>query len=229
MRPVPRRLDHPLGVEAGLGRHREAPRAPRAAAADSGVDRHAAREGRRVGAHLGAALHARVPADGHEAGARPAHVAARQGQVDDRPHVVRAEGVLGEPHRPDEDRRVGGRVHGREALHVGAARRPRAARARPSPGASSASDSSSQPVVWSAMKPLVEPAGRAPSAFRTPAMKAMSPPIARPGRTRRSSCVPNRALSALDGHPVALEAGLAVRVHHRHLACPRGARGRGTS
>ena len=43
-----------------------------------GVDRHAAGEGRRVGAHLGAALHAGVTADRHQAAALAADEAARQ-------------------------------------------------------------------------------------------------------------------------------------------------------
>ena len=48
------------------------------------VDRDAARERGRVTTHLGAALHAGMAADRHEARARPAHVAARETEVDDR-------------------------------------------------------------------------------------------------------------------------------------------------
>ena len=120
---VGRGLDHLLRAQAGGVGHVEAP-LPRELGRRLRAHRHPAREGRGVGAHLRAALDPGVPADGHQAGARTAHVAPRQRQVDDRPHVLRAERVLGEAHRPDEDGGVGGRVHGGEPLHVG----PRCAR-----------------------------------------------------------------------------------------------------
>ncbi len=79
------------------------------------VERDAARQRGGVGAHLGAALHPGVAADGHEARPLAPHVAPRQREVDHGPHVVRPEGVLGEAHRPDEDGRVRGGVHRRRS------------------------------------------------------------------------------------------------------------------
>ena len=71
----------------------------------------------------------------------------------------------------------------------------RSSSSQPSP--SRASDSSSQPVVWSAMKRSSRPPAAA-RAFRMPAMKAMSPPVL----TWKNSSVifvPNTALSAFEG------------------------------
>ena len=76
--------------------------APPRSRASTGI---AAGEGGGVGPHLGAALHAGVAADRHEPGAVATDVAAGQAHVHDRPDAVDGITVLGDAHRPDEDRR----------------------------------------------------------------------------------------------------------------------------
>ena len=98
------RVDHLGRGEPGRRRARRSP-TPRASARRVRLgDRDAAGERGRVATHLGAALHARVAADRHQARAGPADVAAREPEVHDRVHVVDAVLVLGDAHRPHEHR-----------------------------------------------------------------------------------------------------------------------------
>ena len=70
------------------------------------------------GAHLGASLYPRVPADRHHPGAGPADVLAQEPQVDDGSHRIARAGVLGDAHGPDEDGALGpGDLPGKP-LHV---------------------------------------------------------------------------------------------------------------
>ena len=91
-----------LPVSAGTSK----PHCSASFAAFSVVHRLAARERRRVAAHLGAALDAGVAADRHQPAALAADEAAGEAEVDDRPHVVLAALVLGDAHAPDETRRA---------------------------------------------------------------------------------------------------------------------------
>ena len=100
-----RRLDHLRRREPDVTADVEAP----SLGPDRGVlvvDRFAAGERRRVGAHLGAALHAGVPADRHQPGAVAPDVAAGEADVHDRLDTVDAVGVLRDAHAPDEHRAV---------------------------------------------------------------------------------------------------------------------------
>ena len=74
---APSGLDHLLGRDPGPVADGEAVLLGQRGGV-GGVDVDASGERGRVRAHLGAALHPRVPADGHETGAGPTDVAARQ-------------------------------------------------------------------------------------------------------------------------------------------------------
>ena len=79
-------------------------------------------------ADFGAALHARVAANRHEAAAGPRRQAEREAEVDQRLHGVDAVRVLRQAHRPDEDGLRPRQEQPRERLDVGAARRRSRAR-----------------------------------------------------------------------------------------------------
>ena len=206
-------LDHLRRRQAGGGRHVEAPEL-RQGGGGGGVEGHAPRQRRGVRAHLGPALHPRVAADGHEARALAADIAPGEREVDHRAHVLRAEGVLGEPHRPDQDRRAGRRVHRREALHVGAAR--------------------ARQHLQVAEGQILERLGQLREAGRVLGDERL---VEAAGGGQRLHHARDEGDVAADvhgeelvghlraedgalgvgGHPVALEAGLAVRVDDRHL------------
>ena len=59
-----------------------------------------------------------MAADRHEPRAGAPNVPARQCQVDEGEDVIGPAGMLGHPHRPDEHRALGRRVHRGEARHV---------------------------------------------------------------------------------------------------------------
>ncbi len=107
--PAPGGLDHLGRGEARPRRHVEA-----IAFAERtrvlGRNAEPARECGRVCAHLRAALHAGMPADGHEPSAFAADVATRQREIDDPLDALSAADVLRDPHRPHE--------HGRARLAV---------------------------------------------------------------------------------------------------------------
>ncbi len=105
MAPAPQRVDH-LARRAGPASSEPgSPTATRSGARPSAPT--GTPPGKRVGnrADLGAALHAAVTADRHQARLRATDHAAREREVHDRLHVVDALGVLGDPHAPHEDRR----------------------------------------------------------------------------------------------------------------------------
>ncbi len=102
MRPCPAASSASTVVQPGR-RHVKAPQLGEVRRVRLGIDRQPAREGRGIGAHLGAALHARMPANGHHAGPWTAHILPEQSEIDDAGHGVRPVGVLGDAHRPDED------------------------------------------------------------------------------------------------------------------------------
>ena len=77
---------------------------------------------RRIRAHLCATLHAAMPTDRHQSGARAADVAARKSKVDDCGNVLAAAGLLRDPHRPDQDRRLRSSVECAEGLELRARR-----------------------------------------------------------------------------------------------------------
>ena len=114
--------------------HREAPQAGEVGGVGL-VHRQAARElvGHRP--HLGAALDARVAADGHEPGARSPHHPPRQGQVDDGLHVVHAVAVHGDAHGPDQHGAPSPGVEAGELGHLLAGRPRRPLQRLPGQGA----------------------------------------------------------------------------------------------
>ncbi len=120
-------LDHLRRREAGVVRARRSPTARSTAPAWSASIGVAAGERGRVGAHLGAALHARVAADRHQPGAVASDVAAGEADVDDRLHALDAVGVLGDPHAPDEHRRPRARRTARRSARTWRRRRRRRA------------------------------------------------------------------------------------------------------
>ena len=169
----------------------------------------------RRAAHLGAALHAGVPADRHDPDLLAAHPAAGQADVHQGLDGVDAVGVLGQAHRPDEDPVPRVAQH---APRSGAS--PRAWRRSPPPGAPS-------PAPRRGRAPP-----RSPRCAR--AMKALVDPAL--GHQHLEHAVQEGEVAAgVDGeplvgelraehrrlrhrrHPVALEAGLEVGVDHRHL------------
>ena len=92
------------------------------AAAKPHTSAHRARvvgERRRHAADFGAALHAGVAADRHQPAAGPRRQAAREPEVDERPHGVDAVSVLRQAHRPDEDRLRSLDQQTREGLDAG--------------------------------------------------------------------------------------------------------------
>ncbi len=72
----------------------------------------------RIAAHLGAALHAGVPADRHQPALLASDEPLRQREVDDRAHVVLAEDVLRGAHRPHEHRAARAVQFLREGQHL---------------------------------------------------------------------------------------------------------------
>ena len=115
------------------------------------VDVDAARQLVGVDAALGGALHARVAADGNDAGLLAPDVAARQRQVHHHLHVVDAERVLRQPHRVEQHRALRRRRTARRSARSrrAAARRRRSISSHERARASSRS--SSKPTVRSAM------------------------------------------------------------------------------
>ena len=70
------------------------------------------------------ALHIVLPAQRMQAGARPANLAAHQGEGDQAARIVGAVDALGNAHSPKDDRPVGGGIsagHGADNLRVDAA------------------------------------------------------------------------------------------------------------
>ena len=121
-RARPGGLDHLARPSA---RARPAPGSPtlrELAAADSG-GRPARRRGRRWRRRPSRRRPARRNARGSASARRPGRptLPRARARLMQRPHVVGAEGVLGDPHRPDEDGRVGGRVHARRTRSMSAA------------------------------------------------------------------------------------------------------------
>ena len=113
-----RGLEHLGRGEPAVVGHREPPGVGQLAGRAL-VDLDAAGEGGGVGAHLGAALHARVAAQRHEPGAVATDVAPGQAEVHDGPHTVDRAAVLGDAHRPQQDGGVGRRVLVDELLDLG--------------------------------------------------------------------------------------------------------------
>ena len=161
-------------------------------------DRDAAGERGRVAAHLRAALHARVPADRHQPGARAADVAAREAEVHDRVHVLDAVLVLRDAHRPHEHR----------------AAAPTRTSARSAPCRRAVAPDAALELVERLALELLEQRveadvcsrsrtrGRAPpiasSCLSTPLTNATSPPVCT-GKNSSVIFVPNIALSTFDG------------------------------
>ena len=152
-----------------------------------------------VGAHLGAALHARVAADRHQPGAVAADVAAGQADVDDRAHAVDAVGVLGDAHGPDEHGAVARRRRGRRTAPASRRRRRRrSSSVARSSARRRAATSSSQPVGVGG-DPARGRRRRARSARCSTALTNATSPSGRTGTWRSHSFVPNSADSTLDG------------------------------
>ena len=157
---------------------------------------------------------------------RPASPRARPTLIErlDGVHAVR---VLRQPHRPDEDRvrprdqQIGER---RRCARATCRSRARCDPSRPRPPARSAS---SKPVVVRATNALSMPP-RSTSARSTPSRNARSPPVCTSNQWS-ASAVPSSALLGNRRNPVALEPGLAVRVHDGDLRRRSSWRGAGTS
>ena len=116
-----RGVDHLRRREAPSGRHLEPPQL-REMPGVLLVDGEPAGENGRIGPHLRPALHARVPADRHEAAVLPPHEPFGQSEVDDGPDVVLAAFVLGDAHGPHEDRGLRLPQHPGKLVHVCARR-----------------------------------------------------------------------------------------------------------
>ena len=72
----------------------------------------------RQGAHVAAALHVVLAAQGVEAGTVLAHVPGQKSQVDEREHAVGAVVVLGDAQRPVQRRFIGGGVHAGHLAYI---------------------------------------------------------------------------------------------------------------
>ena len=163
-----------------------------------GVDRQAARQGGGVGAHLGAALHARVPADGHE------------------PHPVATDGSLGQRQVDDRRARVSAAPRcwvmpidhtwiapparassSTNDSSVGRRRRRGASRSSAS-WPDSAVAASSKPSVWASTNACVDraPLDQRAAARRWPGPRRRPAAPARGGRTSSCRTAPTRRSTA---------------------------------
>ena len=222
-------LDHLGRGEPGRGRHREAPLLAELRRRWSASTGDAAGERGGVGAHLGAALHARVAPDRHEPGAVAPDVAAGQRQVDDGPHAVDRVAVLGDAHRPQQDGRAGRRRTRRRSASTWARRRGRPAASRSSSGwrVERRRPARPSPSVWASMK-ASSTAPRSMSSLQ----RGVGEGHVAAGPHRHVEVAHLRAEQRRLGvrrHPVALEPGLEVRVDHDDPGARAAWPGRGTS
>ena len=169
---------------------------------------------RRIRAHLCATLHAAMPTDRHQSGARAADVAARKSKVDDRGNVLAAAGLLRDPHRPDQDCRFRSSVERAEGLEF------RARRARhgqvlvnASPAERRTEFAPSRTLLADELlikcAELFEPQQRGADEGDVPPLGNLHPRV---GHLRAEE---ERIGIAWD--PVALKSRLAIRVHHQDL------------
>ena len=166
-----------------------------------------ARVSRRHAGHaadLGAALHARVAADRHQAAAGSRRQAAGEAEVDQRLHGVDAVRVLRQAHRPHEHRLRPIDQQARERLDAGARHAALALDRVPRRRRRRRASTSAAPVVCASTKARSTPPQHR-HAFSTPTRKARSPPVCTSNpvvgdaRCRRSRCWRSTGSSSASG------------------------------